>query len=100
MTNSPMPITAPMFRPQAEAAKPYDRALYSRLAARTGMTIYRRQHIQKLVQMVAKVVGANPHGLAAAAKQAAAAAAVLPLGRSDPLFAMAERKLPPRLGGR
>jgi hypothetical protein len=26
------------------------------------MTIYRRQHIQKLVQMVAKVVGANPHG--------------------------------------
>lgn len=47
---------------EAEAAKPYDRALYSRLAARTGMTIYRRQHIQKLVQMVAKVVGANPHG--------------------------------------
>jgi hypothetical protein len=45
-----------------EAAKPYDRAHYSRLAARTGMTIYRRQHIQKLVQMVAKVVGANPHG--------------------------------------
>jgi hypothetical protein len=48
--------------PQEEARKPYDRTLYSRLAARTGMTIYRRQHIQKLVQMVAKVVGANPHG--------------------------------------
>jgi len=47
---------------EQEAAKPYDRALYSRLAARTGMTIYRRQHIQRLVQMVAKVVGANPHG--------------------------------------
>jgi rubrerythrin len=45
-----------------ESLKPYDRATYSRLAARTGMTIYRRQHIQRLVQMVAKVVGANPHG--------------------------------------
>ena len=49
-------------RPEEEAAKPYDRAHYSRLAARTGMTIYRRRHIQKLVQMVAKVIGANPHG--------------------------------------
>jgi rubrerythrin len=49
-------------RPEDEAAKPYDRATYSRLAAKTGMTIYRRRHIQKLVQMVAKVVGANPHG--------------------------------------
>src|SRR4029077_13404641 len=52
-------------RREEEAAKPYDRATYSRLAARTGMTIYRRQHIQKLVQMVAKVVGANPHGVLA-----------------------------------
>lgn len=51
--------------PEEEAARPYDRATYSRLAARTGMTIYRRQHIQKLVQMVAKVVGANPHGVLA-----------------------------------
>ena len=49
-------------RPEEEAAKPYDQATYTRLAARTGMIIYRRQHIQKLVQMVAKVVGANPHG--------------------------------------
>ena len=48
-----------------EAASPYDRVTYSRLAARTGMTIYRRQHIQRLVQMVAKVVGANPHGFLA-----------------------------------
>ena len=52
-------------RPEEETAKPYDRTTYSRLAARTGMTIYRRQHIQKLVQMVAKVVGANPHGVLA-----------------------------------
>ncbi len=51
--------------PEEEAAKPYDRARYSRLATRAGMTIYRRQHIQRLVQMVAKVVGANPHGLLA-----------------------------------
>jgi hypothetical protein len=49
-------------RPEEAASKPYDRAHYSRLAARTGMTIYRRRHIQKLVQMVAKAVGANPHG--------------------------------------
>jgi hypothetical protein len=51
--------------PDQEAAKPYDRALYSRLAAKTSMTIYRRRHIQKLVQMVAKAVGADPHGLLA-----------------------------------
>lgn len=50
---------------EQEAARPYERTTYSRLAARTGMTIYRRQHIQRLVQMVAKVVGANPHGLLA-----------------------------------
>ena len=43
-------------------AKPYNRKLYSRLAAKTSMTIYRRRHIQKLVQMVAKAVGADPHG--------------------------------------
>jgi rubrerythrin len=47
---------------EQELARPYSRKLYSRLAARTGMTIYRRRHIQKLVQMVAKAVGANPHG--------------------------------------
>jgi len=45
-----------------EASKPYDRKLHSRLAAKTSMTIYRRRHIQKLVQMVAKAVGADPHG--------------------------------------
>ena len=45
-----------------ESARPYDRKLHSRLAARTSMTIYRRRHIEKLVQMVAKAVGANPHG--------------------------------------
>jgi rubrerythrin len=48
-----------------EATRPYDRQTYSRLSARTSMTIYRRRHIQKLVQMVAKVVGANPHGILA-----------------------------------
>ena len=26
------------------------------------MTLYTRRHIQKLVQMVTKAVGANPHG--------------------------------------
>src|ERR1700748_2997984 len=47
---------------EAELARPYNRKLYSRLSAKTGMTIYRRRHIRKLVQMVAKAVGADPHG--------------------------------------
>ncbi len=45
-----------------ELARPYSRKIYSRLSAKTGMTIYRRRHIRKLVQMVAKAVGADPHG--------------------------------------
>jgi hypothetical protein len=48
--------------PEEEAAKPYDRRKYSRLAGQASMAVYRRHHIQKLVQMVIKVVGANPHG--------------------------------------
>jgi hypothetical protein len=47
---------------EQELARPYSRKLYSRLAAKTGMSIYRRRHIRKLVQMVAKAVGADPHG--------------------------------------
>ena len=47
---------------QAWVEQDYNRKLHSRLAAKTGMTIYRRRHIEKLVQMVAKAVGANPHG--------------------------------------
>jgi hypothetical protein len=44
------------------ATTPYKRKLYSRVATNAGMRIYRRNHIQRLVQMVAKVVGAAPHG--------------------------------------
>lgn len=47
---------------EEEASKPYNRKKYSRIASRAGLTIYRRRHIQKLVQMVVKVIGANPHG--------------------------------------
>ena len=47
---------------EEEASKPYKRRKYSRLATAAGMTIYRRHHIQKLVQMVVKVIGVNPHG--------------------------------------
>ncbi len=47
---------------EQELDKPYNRKFYSRLAAKTSMTIYRRKHIRKLVQMVAKAVGADPHG--------------------------------------
>jgi len=49
-------------KPEEEAAKPYRRRRYAKLSAAAGMRIYRRHHIQKLVQMVAKAVGANPHG--------------------------------------
>ena len=45
-----------------EATRPYDRKTYSRASAATSMAIYSRRHIQKLVQMVMKVVGADPHG--------------------------------------
>lgn len=48
-----------------EAARPYKRKTYSRASAATSMAIYDRKHIQKLVQMVMKAVGANPHGLLA-----------------------------------
>jgi len=44
------------------ATSPYKRKLYSRIATNAGMRIYRRNHIQRLVQMVAKAVGAAPHG--------------------------------------
>jgi rubrerythrin len=48
--------------PEKEGVTPYNRKKYSRLASQASMTIYHRHHIQKLVQMVVKVVGANPHG--------------------------------------
>jgi hypothetical protein len=49
--------------PVADEAKvPYRRAYHSRVAASILNRIYRRQHVQKLVQMVAKAIGAAPHG--------------------------------------
>jgi hypothetical protein len=48
--------------PEKEAITPYKRKKYSRLAGQTSMTVYHRHHVQKLVQMVVKVVGADPHG--------------------------------------
>jgi len=48
--------------PEEEAARPYDRKKYSRLAGQASMSVYHRHHIQKLVQMVIKAMGANPHG--------------------------------------
>lgn len=48
--------------PEKEAITPYKRRKYSRMSAHASMTVYHRRHIQKLVQMVVKVVGANPHG--------------------------------------
>ena len=49
--------------PAAETARtPYRRTHHAKVAASILNTIYRRHHIQKLVQMVAKAVGAAPQG--------------------------------------
>ena len=54
-----------------EAAIPYVRERYARMAVVGTMRLYRRRHIDKLVQMVAKAIGAKPHGLLAKAASAA-----------------------------
>ena len=41
---------------------PYDRAKYAKAYHEKAMVLYRQHHIKKLVQMVAKAVGANPQG--------------------------------------
>lgn len=47
--------------PAAEvAAQPYRRSVYSRKLLVITLRIYRRHHIQKLTQMIAKAVGADP----------------------------------------
>jgi len=43
-------------------ARPYRRTEYASAQAQTTMRIYRRNHIQRLVQMVAKAIGAAPQG--------------------------------------
>ncbi|HUO99228.1 MAG TPA: ferritin-like domain-containing protein [Rhizomicrobium sp.] len=48
--------------PGRVAAMPYARAVYSKNLFGITARIYRRHHIHKLVQMVAKAVGANPQG--------------------------------------
>jgi hypothetical protein len=48
--------------PEQEATTPYDRKKFSKLASQASMAAYHRKHIDKLVQMVVKAVGANPHG--------------------------------------
>jgi hypothetical protein len=48
--------------PEREAEIPYLRRAYVRAASNTLLRIYRRRHIRKLTQMVAKAVGANPQG--------------------------------------
>jgi hypothetical protein len=45
-----------------EMEVPYRRAQFARAYNARAMALYRRHHISKLVQMVAKAVGANPQG--------------------------------------
>jgi hypothetical protein len=47
---------------EKEAAVPYDRIQFVHLYHAKMMTLYTRPHINKLVQMVAKAVGAKPQG--------------------------------------
>ncbi len=47
---------------EKESEFPYVRQTYTRTASNTLLRIYRRHHIQKLTQMVAKAVGADPQG--------------------------------------
>ena len=44
------------------AERPYVRSVYSRRLFGISLKIYRQRHIQKLTQMVAKAVGADPQG--------------------------------------
>jgi hypothetical protein len=43
-----------------EAKRPYDRVEYSRASFARNGRLYRREHVRKLVQMVAKAIGAKP----------------------------------------
>lgn len=45
-----------------EASVPYDRKRFARAYHASAMRLYRRHHIGKLVQMVAKAIGADPQG--------------------------------------
>jgi hypothetical protein len=45
-----------------EATKPYDREKYVKLSSAAAMFAYRRHHIARLTQMVAKAIGAAPQG--------------------------------------
>jgi hypothetical protein len=47
---------------EKESEFPYVRRTYARTASNTLLRIYRRHHVQKLTQMVAKAVGADPQG--------------------------------------
>ncbi|HEX4077997.1 MAG TPA: ferritin-like domain-containing protein [Rhizomicrobium sp.] len=53
-----------------ESRIPYDRRRFAGAYNATAMRLYRRHHIGKLVQMVAKAIGANPQGWAARAASA------------------------------
>jgi len=48
------------------ATVPYRRGMFAGAYHRKALTLYRRHHIRKLVQMVAKAVGADPQGRVAA----------------------------------
>jgi hypothetical protein len=45
-----------------EAQQPYVRADYAKASYGTSLRLYRRQHIQKLTQMVSKAIGVDPQG--------------------------------------
>jgi rubrerythrin len=44
------------------AARPYVRAVCARRMSDISLRLYRRPHVEKLIRMVAKAIGANPQG--------------------------------------
>ena len=48
--------------PERAASIPYVRADFAKASYGTSMRLYRRQHIQKLTQMVSKAIGVDPQG--------------------------------------
>ncbi len=47
---------------EQEAANPYVREKFAKTSYRKSIPLYRRHHINKLTQMIAKAVGADPQG--------------------------------------
>lgn len=46
----------------ADGSVPYDRARFAKAYEKRALGLYRRQHVERLISMVAKAAGLKPHG--------------------------------------